>query len=99
MHTVYKYAIPIDDHFTINLPQGAQLLSVQAQHDTPCIWALVDPSAPIEARSFRLAGTGHPIHDNELEGTFKHVGSFQMRGGTLVFHLFEVTHAAGTARH
>ena len=87
MRAVYKYALPIDDFIRVPLPKGARVLTVQMQGDTPCMWVLVDPSAPEEMRRFRLAGTGHELPADGLE----YVGTFQMRGGALVFHPFEMT--------
>ncbi len=84
--TVWKFAIPIGDEFSLTMPGGAKILTVQTQFDQPFIWALLDPSAPIEMRHFRLAGTGHPVSAGDR---LKHVGTFQLRGGELVFHLFE----------
>lgn len=72
----------------IEMPVGARPLYVDEQRGTVCLWALVNPAAPKETRRFRCAGTGHPI--NEAEDTLKHVGSWQMRGGAMVFHLFEI---------
>ena len=100
MLTVYKYEIPAEDEFTIDLPAGAQPLSFQEQHGAGCMWALVDPEARTTKRRFRLAGTGHPIEYAEPAGVpyrsppnigaLRFVGTAQFRGGALVFHLFEV---------
>ncbi len=84
MLRVFKYAVPVTDYFYIDLPRGAELLTAQVQAGEPQLWARVDDDAPTEQRHFRLVGTGHPAAD-----TGKHVGSFQMHGGGLVFHLFE----------
>lgn len=83
---IYKYSFPVEDTFELDMPQGAQVLHVEAQYDVPCLWAIVDLTAPIKARKFRLAGTAHPLEDNI--GKAHHVGSFFLRGGALVFHLF-----------
>lgn len=82
---IYKYPVTIDDVFDVEMPRGAQVLSVDVQGGRPQMWARVDPSAPVEQRRFQLRGTGHPLNGNE--GRF--VGTFQMHGGSLVFHLFE----------
>lgn len=87
MRTVYKYALPLDDLVTVELPGGAKILCVQAQRDVPTIWALVDTFNSPEPRTFRIAGTGHPIEDMHTDN---YIGTFQMRGGSLVFHLFEI---------
>jgi hypothetical protein len=88
MLTVYKYPIAGADEFTLSLPVGAQLLSVQMQNGQPCLWALVDPDTRPVNRKFRLAGTGHPIEQSNVE--LKYVSTFQANGGALVFHVFEI---------
>ncbi len=89
MIRVFKYEVPIKDHFTLTLPRPAKFLAFQAQHDQPQIWALVDPENTTTIdREFRLAGTGHPIE--EIEGDLHYRGTAQMHGGTLVLHLFEI---------
>ncbi len=86
MQRVYKYPIRIADVFSLELPRGAQLLDVQTQRGEPHLWALVDADAVLERRWFRLAGTGHDIP----EAVKSHAGSFQLQGGSLVFHVFEI---------
>lgn len=86
--TIYKYDIKIDDKFEIQLPIGAEILSVQIQYGDPKMWVLVDPAAPIAPRVFEVFGTGHPIHyDMGIDRRF--IGTFQIQDGRLVFHLFE----------
>jgi hypothetical protein len=88
MVTVYKYPIPIEDEFTLDLPIHSQILKVECQHGRPCMWALVCPTHPTETRRFRLAGTGHPITQDPDRMT--HLATFQMAQGALVWHVFEV---------
>ena len=59
MMTIWKFPLPIADRFTLRMPEGAQVLCVQAQRNAPCLWALCDPSALTEDRAFLLAGTGY----------------------------------------
>lgn len=91
MLKIWKYPIPVQDDIQIEMPKGARVLTVQRQGDLPefggpCLWALVNPEAKKEIRQFRLAGTGHPIDHAEK---LTYIGTFQMEGGALVFHLFE----------
>lgn len=65
---------------------GAILGQVEVQDGSPYIWACVNPSAKSEPRQFRLYGTGHPIEEDCL---LKFIGTFQLFGGRLVYHLFE----------
>jgi hypothetical protein len=85
MRAVWKITLQIDGMIEIGMPRGAQALAVQTQHGQPQLWALVDTEAPYETRQFRIAGTGHPI--DESVGAY--VGTFQLHGGALVFHVFE----------
>ncbi len=89
MRKVFKYAVPVEDVFTLDMPAGGKILSFQAQRDRPTIWVLVNPDAPMQSREFRLSGTGHPITDYNNELYF--IGTCQMMGGSLVWHLFELT--------
>ena len=90
---VFKYSITPNDIIEIDLPKGAEILTVQSQYDQPQLWVLVDPDAQTEKRYFRLAGTGHPIHYDmgDMGSEYKYINSFQMNDGQLVFHLFEIT--------
>lgn len=87
MLKVYKYEVPFVDKFTLDLPMGAQCLSFQEQHGKATLWALVDPTAALIGRHFRLAGTGHQIEHDGRDLRF--IGTAQFHGGALVFHLFE----------
>lgn len=82
--SVWKFPVSLEDQFPLEMPEGAQPLSVQMQHGQPCLWALVNPDAPRRSRFFRLVGTGHPVEEG-----LGFVGTFQLNGGALVFHLFE----------
>ena len=70
------------------MPKGAEVLTVQTQGkaERPELWALVNPDAATEPRTFRTYGTGHPIdHDPG-----RYVATYQLHGGGLVFHVFEI---------
>lgn len=81
---VWKFPIPVQDEFALDLPVGAQVLHVDAQAGKPCLWALVDPEAPKAQYTFYVRGTGHEVAEDLI-----HVGSFQLDGGRFVGHLFE----------
>lgn len=87
MLAVYKYPVPVNDTFIIDMPEDGKLLTVDMQHGQPQLWALVDSSRKKVPRHFRLAGTGHPIDDRE---PLEYVNTFQVDGGSLIFHLFEI---------
>ena len=86
METIYKYPIPFEDNFALDLPKGFKILSLQLQFNKPHIWALIDPKQPKVPKTFYLLGTGHPLpSDRDL----KYIGTFQLHPGTVVGHLFE----------
>jgi hypothetical protein len=80
MNSVFKYEVPIEDRFKLRLPKHAEILSFQAQHERPQIWALVDPEEEAMEREFRLAGTGHPIDERHVD--LYYIGTCQMRDGS-----------------
>jgi len=83
---IYKYTIEAADSFTVDMPSGAQVLSVGVQHGQPRLWALVNPKNDLTPHRFYVRGTGHDAHGMDTE---LFVGTFQMDGGVLVFHVFE----------
>ena len=86
MRTIFKYPVQIADQFDVEMPAGASVLSVQVQGDQPQMWVAVDTEARVVRRAFAVRGTGHPLQRDV--GRF--VGTFQMLGGALVFHLFDI---------
>lgn len=83
--SIWKFQLPVTDDIQLELPKDAQILSVQVQNEIPCIWALVDVNAEKETRNFKIFGTGHKVCSENLV----FIGTFQMLGGGLIFHLFE----------
>lgn len=82
---VYKYPIEaLGDWVTLRMPAGAEPLCVQVQNGVPCIWARVKVGDPPTSHHFRIAGTGHDLGSN----VGRHLGSFQLHGGGLIFHVF-----------
>jgi hypothetical protein len=78
----------MDRRFSIEMPRGAKVLTVQVQDGQPFIWAMVDPDNTFELtehRSFCVIGTGF---DFELE-RLAYIGTFQHVVAKEVWHLFE----------
>lgn len=86
MITVHKYPVQMQAEFTVELPRGAEFLSVHEQNGEPQMWFRVDTSRELAKQVFSIVGTGHPIAP-ELS-SLPHLGTFQVAGGSLVFHLF-----------
>jgi len=85
---VFKYEFPIRDHFELELPRFAQILSVQEQKGKACMWALVDDQMDTVTRDFMVFGTGHNLEE-PLNGELKYISTLQLVGGSFVCHLFE----------
>ena len=85
MKTIYKWTLTVG-MTELQMPAGAKVLTAQMQGDQPQLWALVDPTQPKERRVFVIYGTGNSVPDNPGE----YVATFQMDGGALVWHVFEV---------
>lgn len=90
MKQIWKFAIPTADKLSFKMPVGAEVLSVAVQHNKPCLWALVNPDAAMETRTFYITGTGHDIPDSVSRQFGLFHGTFLLEDGALVFHIFEV---------
>lgn len=91
--TIYKCQLKAD--LFVDLPKGAQVLSVQEQRGKGiCMWVLVEvpefgddlSDIVYERRRFRVFGTGQPLPS---VGELKFIDTVQLSGGALVFHVFE----------
>jgi hypothetical protein len=82
---VWKWNLAVTDVQKLDIPVRAKLLCVQIQNGTPRLWALVNPDAPTETRNIITLGTG--LRVDCLPG--KYVGTYQLKGGVLVFHVFD----------
>jgi len=89
MKIIYKYEIKLEFGLQkIELPFGAEILSVQMQADSLCIWALINPKTNVKTiRIIDIIATGIYIHDIkkfQYHNTF--IGTVQYEG--YVFHVF-----------
>lgn len=82
--TIHKYEVSMTDEFTLSLPTGAEVLSIQIQNKHYRLWAVVDPIRKEEKRTFIIRGTGHPLPDRPI----KHIATVQQE--LYVWHFFEV---------
>lgn len=85
MRTIHKFAV-LARPFDLRLPKGAKVLTVQIQHGRPEMWVLLDTNNERERRTFVTLPTGNEIPDDI---NLDYIGTFQLDGGSLVFHLFE----------
>ena len=85
MVTIHKYALEETDDQTILMPKGAKILSVGAQRNLMCLWALVNDKAPMEGHRIYIVGTGHPA-SHVVRSTF--LGTVMLHNAELIFQVF-----------
>ena len=96
MLKVHKHSInALDDDgcIAITIQAGAKILTVQTHQGNgePCVWALIDPNAPMVKRRFLTLMTGQPIATMDLDNAV-YVGTCQVRTGPIVIvaHVFDL---------
>ena len=85
MLTIHKYQFEISGRVEIEMPVGASVLTIQLQDDKPTVWAMVETTYSMEARVFRIYGTGHKLDMFATEG--RYLGTIQESG--FAWHIFE----------
>jgi hypothetical protein len=85
---IYKYPLPMENVSTITMPKGAEVLTVQVQHGSPYVWAIVDDKASPERRNFEMFGTGFEMPETHFIESRKYIGTIQLQRGDLVYHVF-----------
>lgn len=85
MKAVWKFPLLIEALQVVEIPVDSAILCVQVQDDIPCLWVLVDPDVRARTKAvIEIWGTGH-LHETVPDN---YLGTFQLRGGALVFHVF-----------
>lgn len=85
---IFKYPIDVQkSEQVINMPLGFEILTIQKQHGTPCIWAIVDDKEKliVPVRIVRLH-TG-----DEVSQMLKYIGTCVIANDNYVVHFFEDT--------
>lgn len=81
MITIFKYPISVQENL-IDLPVGAEILTIQLQNGEPHIWVkLDDEELDTEEHSFTVVGTGWKLGE-----IGNYLGTWQQNG--LVWHVF-----------
>ena len=84
---IYKYSLGADprikEPLTVLMPETARILRIAEQRSEVCIWAEVDPTAPMEQRFYILVPTGAEVPSKGLYQTTLFKGPF-------VWHLYRI---------
>ena len=94
MKRIFKYTITPGRVFPLTLPyEKVRPLCVQVQQGLPQLWLLVDEGSRSPEQEFNhdffIFHTGAPIFDPEFEEIGDYVGTFQLKDGEQVFHVFQ----------
>ena len=81
MKAIYKYQLPAVG--ALQLPLGAQILTIQLQNGSPTLWALVEPDNTLVDRTISIVGTGWEVEDN-----MEYICTYM--DGPFVWHAFEI---------
>lgn len=91
-YSIHKFPLRERVNQTMDMPRGAEILSLQVQKGIICIWAKVDTSLPEESdlvtRHFKIFGTGEPLDFGGSEA--KYIGTCLVSNDTLVWHVYEI---------
>lgn len=88
-NVIFKYQIPPTTPILLHLPKNAEILFVETQQESMCIWCLVDETSKLVPRWFHLYGTGQPIQQGTPSRKETYIGTFKLKNDTLILHLFE----------
>lgn len=86
MKTIFKYPLEVKHEQKIKMPYKSQALCVQVIGNIPTIYAIVNKHCEEVDRTFVTIATGEEFPDND---NLKYIGTYQLIGGELIFHVFE----------
>ena len=84
---IWKFELPLEGDIKIKMPIDTEMLCVQLQRGTPCLWVECDSESPRVHWNFAWVGTGHETPEIGI-----YVGTVQLTGGDLVLHLYDMGH-------
>lgn len=84
---IWKYRLSVSMAQTLEMPAGAELLSVHMQYEVPCLWAIVEVTAPTAQRQIIMEATGDLLGLKTSPDNF--IGTVLMAGGQFVWHFFD----------
>jgi hypothetical protein len=88
MQIIHKYLLHLESWQTLSLPKNYQILSVQFQAGTICLWALIDNEEQnLEQVTIMIIGTGKSGIQGQYKENYKYLATLQHNG--YVWHVFE----------
>ena len=84
MTTIWKYTLRPGRN-QIMMPRNPQLLTIDEQNGSVCLWARVDDEADMQTVNVDVVGTGHEV-PTENQGHY--IGTVKLENGMMMFHAF-----------
>lgn len=84
--TIWKFKLGVN--CVVEMPEGAEILSIEEKDSDIYLWAMVDPGAKKINRNFAVYGTGDEVKSGNDELQF--IGTVLLLAGQFVFHVFEI---------
>ena len=81
---IWKFPLTLNDEAEVEMPEGSEVISVDNQGGTICLWAICSPAMPTDIRRFAIVGTGNPM-PTKLK---KFIGTVIQH--PFVWHVFEM---------
>lgn len=91
MGVIWKQALKLTGVQKISVPDGAEILCAREQFEEICVWFRCDPGRAQSERWIAIIGTGHDA-PSAIDG--RYIGTASLKGGSLIFHVFECPVAA-----
>jgi len=83
---IHKYELAVANYQEIDIPEVALSLTVQMQHNSPYLWALVNSTVPKKKMKIRMYATGQPLDIEAYRLTY--INTISIQNGNLIFHFF-----------
>ena len=83
MNKIVKYQVPMNQEFSLDIPQDSQILNVQILDSNPVLWVLIDDSKYQVTTNFLLYTSESPIPSTD---NLSYIGSFSFN--SFEGHLF-----------
>ena len=101
MQTIHKYQIQLGlaknfqeelNEWTLSIPAGAEIVSIQSQFGQPVLYCIVSLNRPEEVRTFRVFATGEKITELPDGYVWKYRGIINQHNGGFTWHILEKLH-------
>jgi len=84
--TIWKFPLGPNARRMLLIPVKSKILKVGMQDGEICMWAIVDPDAPIWEKEFRVVGTGWDLDESIFSWEYLDTVIDEDKG--LVWHVF-----------